>query len=114
MNAAARALAQGIDISSAPTSVRRLSLSKHNIMFFTLVFAIVISALGVITLADMNRIAFGDLATLQQSRDDLQTTYGQLLLEENTWSSPARVETIANQNLGMSQPDQQKVIIIKP
>ena len=114
MNAAARALAHGIIVSNAPTSVRQLTLSKNSIAVFSLVILIVFSALAVITVADINRITFGDLATLQHNRDDLQTTYGQLLLEENTWSSPARVEAIASQTLGMSQPDQQKVIIIKP
>ena len=114
MNAAARALAHGIGITTTLTAVRRITLSKNVITIFSLVAVIVISALAVITVADNNRIAFGNLATMQQNRDDLQTTYGQLLLEENTWSSPARVEAIASQTLGMSQPDQHKVIIIKP
>jgi cell division protein FtsL len=114
MNAAARALAHGIVIASAPTAIRRITISKSNMLFLSLILSIVISALSLITITDNNRIAFGDLATLSQASNDLETKYGQLLLEENTWSAPARVEAIAQQNFGMSQPDPQEVVIIKP
>lgn len=114
MNAAARALTEGLVIANAPARVRHITLSGNAIIILSLVIAIVISALMMITVADNNRIAIGNLSSLQQVQSSLQTTYGQLLLEENTWASAGRIETIAQQDLGMVQPDPKKVIMIQP
>jgi cell division protein FtsL len=114
MNAAAKALSQGLVIASAPTQVSRITLSKNLIIILSLIALTVTSALSIITVADDNRIAIGNLASLQQTRDDFHTTYSQLLLEENTWASAGRVETIAQQNLGMLQPDLKQVVMIQP
>jgi cell division protein FtsL len=114
MNAAARALTEGLVIANAPARVKHITLSGNAIITLSLVMAIVISALMMITLVDNNRIAIGDLNSLQQDESNLQTTYGQLLLEENTWASAGRIETIAQQDFGMQQPDPKKVIMIQP
>lgn len=39
---------------------------------------------------------------------------GQLLLEEGAWSTPARVEKIATERLGMRIPDVHDVEVIQP
>ena len=114
MNAAARALIEGLDIANAPERVKHITLSRNAVIILSLVIPIVISALMMITVADNNRIAIGNLASVMQTREDLHTTYGQLLLEENTWACAGRIETIAQQNFGMQQPDPKKVIMIQP
>jgi cell division protein FtsL len=112
MNAAARILSEGLVIANAPARVRHITLSKSTLFILSLVLAVVVSALMMITVADVNRIAVGDLTTLQQKHENLLTTYSQLLLEENTWASAARIETIATQQFGLQQPDPKKVIIL--
>jgi cell division protein FtsL len=113
MNAAARILSEGLVIANAPARVRHITLSKSALLMLSLVISIVKSALMMITVADNNRIAVGDLTSLQQKQENLLTTYSQLLLEENTWASAARIETIAQKQFGMQQPDPKKVIIIQ-
>ena len=114
MNAAARALTQGIVIAASPAHIRALVLSKQTLTTFLLLFSIVISALSVITLSDSNRKMIGQLSSLQQDRNLIQTQYGQLLLEKNTWITPSRVEHIAKQDDGLVFPNAQKVVIIHP
>jgi cell division protein FtsL len=113
MNAAARALTEGLIVANTPMRVKHITLSGNAIITLSLVVAIVISALMMVTIADNNRIAIGDFASLQQDQNALQTTYGQLLLEENTWASAGRIETIAQHDLRMRQPDPKKVIMIE-
>jgi len=112
MNAAARALAQGLTIAANPASVKRIALSRQAILILSLVFAIVVSALSLVTIIDSNRIAFGTLSELQKTQEQLLVQRGQLLLEENTWAAPDRVESIARQNLALAQPTPQQVVIL--
>jgi len=114
MNAAAKALSESLVFIATPSNTKAITLSKQMFLILTLAIAIIISALMLITVSDDNRINVGQLAQLQQTRDDLKTTYNQLLLEENTWAAPARVQTIAQKNFGMAQPDPKKVIIVNP
>lgn len=114
MNAAARALTQGITIATSPAHIRALVLSRQTTMTFMLILTIVISALSVITLSDSNRKMVGELSSLQQDRNIIQTEYGQLLLEKNTWAAPSRVERAAKQDDGLVFPNAQKVVIIHP
>ena len=71
------------------------------------------SALGVIYVQDMNRMLYSQLQTLENTRDNLSVEWGQLLLEESTWATQARVAQIASQNLGMSIPEQNSIVMVK-
>jgi cell division protein FtsL len=112
MNAAARVLSESLDFIVTPSRTKAITVSKQMMLILTLITLIIISALMLITISDENRINIGKLAALQQNHDDLKTTYNQLLLEENTWDSPARVQKVAQDALKMSQPDPKQVIII--
>lgn len=114
MNAAARALTQGIVIATSPAHIRALALSRQTMVTLGLLFAIIISALSVITLSDSNRKMVGELASLQQDRNQIQTEYGQLLLEKNTWIAPSRVEHAAKQDDNLVFPNAQQVVYIHP
>jgi len=84
MNAAARALAEGIvtrdKVFSFVTSGRSLALGF-------LILSVLLSAVGVIYVKDINRNLYSELQTLQKSYDALQVEASQLLLEERTWTS---------------------------
>lgn len=54
------------------------------------------------------------LQQLEQEENQLQTEWGQLLLEEGAWSTPARIEQIATERLGMRIPDVNDVEVIRP
>lgn len=72
------------------------------------------SGLGVVVTTHMTRVQFAQLQQLEQEENQLQTEWGQLLLEEGAWSTPARIEQIATERLGMRIPDVHDVEVIRP
>lgn len=74
-----------------------------------LVFA---GALAVIYSKHTHRQLFMQLQNLQQEIESLQVEWGQLLLEQRTWSSEARVEQVARQQLGMIFPEPNQIVVI--
>lgn len=74
--------------------------------------AIFISSLGVIYTQAVNRLLFNDLQAVQRTTDNLRVEWGQLLVEQNTWATPARVEQIAQQKLAMAAPAQSSIVMI--
>lgn len=107
MNAAARALAEG---SYAVTHVRTMALSSRNILVSLLMLAVLVTAFLVVSLTDVNRRMFSELQNLQQTNNELSVEWGQLLLEQNTWASQARIQQIAQDNLGMVVPTTQVIV----
>lgn len=109
MNAAARALAQG---SLVGIDGRSLTFSRQTIGMILLVIAVLTSALAVVYVKALDRQMFSDLQALQQVHDDLHVQSGQLLLEQNTWAAPARVQVIAEQQLNMIEPTVKEVTLV--
>lgn len=72
------------------------------------------SALAVITTSHLTRDQYGRLQQLEREQQQLQTEWGQLLLEESAWSSPARIERLAMERLEMRLPDVDEVEVIRP
>jgi len=112
MNAAARILNESLIVAVRTKEMRKIVLSKQMCIIIMLLFSVLASALFSITVTDKNRIAIGTLATLEQNQNNLITTFNQLLLEKNTLNSPARIEAIAKNKLGMSLPDPKQTILI--
>jgi cell division protein FtsL len=112
MNAAARILNESLVVAVRTKEIRKMVLSKQMCIVLTLLFCVLTSALLLITVTDKNRIAIGALATLEQNQNNMLTTFNQLLLEKNTWSSPQRIESIAASKLSMALPDPKKIILI--
>jgi len=77
-----------------------------------LLVTIFISALSIIYIQDQNRMFFSQLTSLQKNNDALHMKYGQLLLEESTWSEQSRIEHVAATKLHMHVPKQQNIIIV--
>jgi cell division protein FtsL len=109
MNAAARALAQGSFVNVNP---RALVLSRQMLGLVLLLIALLASAVSVVYVKALDRQLFSDLQILQQTRDDLRVTAGQLLLEQNTLAAPERVQAIAQQQLNMVVPAAKDVVAI--
>lgn len=110
MNAAARALAEE---SFAVTNLRMAALSARNLTISLLTIAVLVSAFAVVSVKDINRRLFNDLQSLQQTRDELQVEWSQLLLEQNTWATQARIQQIAQDNMGMVVPGSQIIVKAK-
>ncbi|CAM4415652.1 MAG: Cell division protein FtsL [Legionellaceae bacterium] len=110
MNAAARAMVQNtIKIND----IHRFSFSTYNILMGSLLLAVLVTAFTLVSVKDLNRRLFSDLQSLQQTRDSLQIEWSQLLLEQNTWSSQARIQEISQSNMDMIIPTSSIVINAK-
>lgn len=79
-----------------------------------LVLSCLVSAIAVISASHQTRTQYVRLQQLERERDQLQTEWGQLLLEESAWSSPARIERLAVERLEMRLPDVDEVEVIRP
>ncbi|MGH8398627.1 MAG: cell division protein FtsL [Gammaproteobacteria bacterium] len=79
-----------------------------------LVVAVFLSALAVIDARHENRMLFTQLQQARQQRDQMNIEWGQLLLEQSTWSTHARIEQIATQQLGMQLPLHPQIVVVHP
>ena len=78
-----------------------------------LVLVVVVSALAVVELRHRNRLLFVELQGLTRERDNLNTEWGQLLLEQGAWSEHRRVEDTARVRLGMAVPGGDQVVSVR-
>ena len=77
-----------------------------------LLIAVCASAIGVVYARQQSRLLFGELVRLNNERDDLKVEFGRLELEQATWASPSRIESIARGQLGMISPPASSVEMI--
>ncbi len=83
-------------------------------MMALLIVAVFLSALAVIDARNENRMLFARLQQLRQQRDQINVEWGQLLLEQSTWSTHARIEQVATQKLGMVMPQHVEIVVVHP
>ncbi|HEX5339944.1 MAG TPA: cell division protein FtsL [Gammaproteobacteria bacterium] len=79
-----------------------------------LMLAMLLSAFAVVDARHENRVLFAQLQQLRQQRDALNVEWGQLLLEQSTWSTHARVEQMATQKLDMVLPQHVEIVVMPP
>ena len=79
-----------------------------------LLLAVLLSAFAVIDARHENRVLFAQLQQLRQQRDALNVEWGQLLLEQSTWSTHARIEQMAPQKLDMEIPQHVEIVVTPP
>jgi len=83
-------------------------------MVALLIAAVFLSALAVIDARHENRLLFAQLQQLRQQRDQINIEWGQLLLEQSTWSTHARIEQMATQKLDMEMPMHPEIVVVYP
>ena len=76
-------------------------MSRVNIM---LALGIVICALLLINAQHQARKNFVELERLKKDARGMEEQWGQLRIEQSTWASAARVETVARKRLGLITP----------
>ena len=80
----------------------------------SLLMILVLSALGVVYTKYRSRMLFAEIQRLEQELDVYEMEWGQLQLEQNTWSEHSRIERLARSKLGMTFPERNTIIYIKP
>ncbi len=86
----------------------------HGILIFAAWFLVMASALSVVYVTHRARLATHELEKLRHAAADLQAESGQLLLEKSSLSAYARVEQLATKQFGMTVPEIDQVVLVKP
>lgn len=89
-------------------------MSKAYGLVLMLIIVVMVSSLQVINAKHQSRQTFIELQNLKKQRDQMETEWGQLQLEQATWAAHGRVEKIASKQLEMVIPPTGSVSIIKP
>ena len=76
---------------------------RDSVMWF-LVCSVLVSAISVVSVRHKHRIAYTHYQSEQSRKDDLSDEWGQLLIEENLWAFPHRIEKDAIDLLSMHAP----------
>lgn len=76
-------------------------------------FLVLMAAVGVVWSKQQSRNQFVELQRLEKQRDQLDTEWGQLRLEQSTWVTYGRIEKIAREDLRMVMPDPNRVHLIE-
>lgn len=79
-----------------------------------LFLATVSSALASIWVRHEARKLVQQLQALEEVRHDLHEEWGRLQLEQATWGTHSRLETIARKNLGMTMPRGEQALVVSP
>jgi cell division protein FtsL len=109
MNAAARLVHQNV-------LSRHLFLShflnRKQMTVLLLAMSMLFSALGIVYVTHLTRVANASYEHLLSERNHLQMERGQLLLERSTWTMQSRVQQIAENKLNMAMPNHNSVVIL--
>ncbi len=91
-----------------------MSAAAWRLLVALLGLALLGSSLGVIYGKHEARNRFNDLQRLTGERDELDIEWGQLQLEQSTWATNGRVETVARDELHMTIPQATDLRIVQP
>lgn len=83
-----------------------------NIVLILLAVTVVASAVLVAYQRQESRRLFYALERLNSERDEANIEWGRLKLEQATWSENSRIEQIARQDLGLTFPEPEQVVVI--
>ena len=75
--------------------------------------SVLVSAASVVYAKHRSRALFVELQSLNRDRDQLETEWGQLQLEQSAWSTHGFVERVANAKLAMDIPAPADVKIVR-
>lgn len=84
-------------------------MGRANLLLLALVM---LCAIGVITSQHRARKVFVELEAEQATAKKLEEEYTQLRLEQSTWATNKRVESVASKSLGMRLPDPASTVIV--
>ena len=79
-----------------------------------LLAALIACALGLVTSQHQARKLYVELQKEQERARQIEVEWGQLQLEQSTWATPARVEKLATQALGMRVPPSSRIQVVPP
>jgi cell division protein FtsL len=75
--------------------------------------AVFISAIEIVIARHDTRKIFVEIQELENARDTLEEEWGRLQLEQSTWATDVRIESLAHSELKMKQPKMHSIVLLK-
>lgn len=89
-------------------------LNIQSLVLLILSLSVIASALLLVYTRHQSRELHTVLQKIQHQKDTLHVEWTRLLLEQSTWASDIRVEKIAREELNMTMPSPNQMVVIKP
>lgn len=70
------------------------------------------SGVWVVQAKHQSRQLFAELEELKREKDRLQVDWGRLRIEQSTWATHARIESVARDELELEEPDESQVVVL--
>ncbi len=83
-----------------------------NVFLILLGSAVFFSAIKVVIARHDTRKLFVEIQKLEKDRDSLNEEWGRLQLEQSTWATDARIESVSKTVLHMIEPKTRSVTLI--
>lgn len=84
-------------------------MTRVNLILFV---GLILVALGVVTAQHKARKLYSESERLQAVAAEYETEYEQLQIEQSTWATHARVESMATEQLNMKVPNPKQIQVI--
>jgi len=83
-----------------------------NVLLILLGAAVFFSAIEVVIARHETRKLFVEIQAQEKQRDNLNEEWGRLQLEQSTWATDARIESVSKTELHMIEPEARSVYLI--
>lgn len=88
---------------------------KQSLLFHALLaFLLLSSAVALVYVQHRHRALYVELQSLERERDSLEVEWGKLQLEQSTWATHERIESLARKRLGLRVPPISETVLVTP
>jgi len=88
---------------------------KHSILFHALLACmLLLSAVALVYVQHRHRALYVELQSLERERDSLEVEWGKLQLEQSTWATHERIESLARERLRLRVPPISETVLVTP
>ena len=88
-------------------------LSWRQMLVAALIGLLVVSSLAVALSAHETRQMYSQLQVLGQQRDNLDSEYEKLLLEQSAWADYSRIDQVSREQLHMLAPTSKSMVVVR-
>jgi cell division protein FtsL len=76
--------------------------------------SLLLSAVGMVYVQHRHRALYVELQALERERDSLEVEWGKLQLEQSTWATHERIESLARERLKLRVPPMSETVLVTP
>ena len=87
-------------------------LAWKQLLISALIGLLVVSSLAVALSAHETRQLYSQLQVLGQERDNLDSEYEKLLLEQSAWAAYSRIDQVSREQLHMLAPTSKSIVVV--